>query len=358
MANTHLTKTITGTVAMTIAALAIAAPQAQAITWNYAWDSFYDGTGSFIRNGQNYNGNGVAANNPAHGVGIYSQYEHFGMAYAEDIESDRVVFAFNSNLALGGWDSSQAKDGNIAWGDLFINLDPTKSFAEVQGTDSLLAIRFDGTNDSGVDTKANNGLKLAGKNQYTGETGVYSGVTAKNSTANNGGWSNYNDYNNYVQGKTIYENGKKLKDANGKDLKGQVELVDGMTVTQAQNYLGTHGSGVIGSYQEKIGDITMFNASALAAMGLDFAGTAGLGSTLGTQTFGFSVSRSLFPENSMDWLAHVMAECANDTIGMLGVLGSVEDYNEEDVPEPAALAGFVAVGLAIAGSKRRKAANR
>jgi hypothetical protein len=352
MKKNHLVRLIGGTAA-TICTLVSAAFPGKAATWNYAFDSFYDGTGSFIRDGQNYTNKGVATNgNAAHGVGIYSQYEHFGMAYLEDSENDTITFAFNSNLFLEGWYSNGAKDNNIGWGDFFINLNPNKSFEDVQGTGDLIAIRFAGTNDSGVDPLANDGKKLNGTNQSTGETGVYSGVTAKNSTQNNEGWSNYNQYNNYVAGQTIYENGQKLKDANNKDVKGSVELIDGKSLTEAQNYLGEQGLGSIGSYSEKLGDITLLNFSDLTVMGLNFSGQVP-GQTLGTQVFGFSFARSLLPGGSLEWIAHVMAECANDTMGMMGSFTERVEIENVDVPEPVTLLGLGVIGLAFRGRRKR-----
>ncbi|MDY6785838.1 MAG: XDD3 family exosortase-dependent surface protein [Cyanobacteriota bacterium] len=353
MKKNYFIRLIGGTAA-TLCALASTALPGKAATWNYALDSFYDGTGDLIRDGQNYTKKGVATDGkPGHSVGIYSLYEHFGMAYLEDTENDTITFAFNSNLFLDGWHSKKAKDNNVGWGDFFINLNPEKSFEEVQGTEDLIAIRFAGTNDSGVDTSANDGKKLDGENQFSGETGVYSGATAKNLASNNNGWSTYNKYKNYVTGKTIYENGQKLRDENNQVLKGSVELIDGMNLADAETYLGDYGNTSIDSYQKKLGDIALLNSSELAAMGLDFSSQIP-GQTLGTQTFGFSFTRSLLPGGSLEWIAHVMAECANDVMGMKGSFYEKEEVENTDVPEPGLLLGLGVVGLAFQGRRKRR----
>jgi len=278
-------------------ALAIAAPAAQAANWNYSWDSFNDGTGHRTQNG----GNGT------HGVGYQSDFEMFGLAVLEDIDAGTVTFAFNSNIALDGWGTNP----NIGMGDLFINLDPSKTFSQVEGTDSLLAIRFASSNDSG----------LSG-------TGVFSGVTGKDVTSSNSGWSSYGSYENYVTSKG-----------------GTVEYLDGLTNAAAKSYLGAHAD-TVAQGGTKLGDVTVLDAVQLASMGLNFAGAAG------TQTYGFTFARSLLPAGELNWMAHLMAECANDVMGTSGTFAEIPP--DVEVPEPAAAVALMLVGAGMLGARKRR----
>ncbi|MCW6038704.1 PEP-CTERM sorting domain-containing protein [Spirulina subsalsa FACHB-351] len=312
---TNLVKTLFGTALATACACAMAVPVQAGTLWNYSWDSFKDGSGDLTQNG----GTG------GHGVGLKSNFEMFGMAYVEDLVNDTVTFAFNSNIHLDGWKYNGVQNGTIAWGDLFLNLNPDKTFEQVKGTSDLLAIRFSSKNDSGV---------------TGGETGIFSGVTTKNVTSTNSGYSSYNQYNKYVT-----------------DKKGTVELIDGMTLAESQAYLGTHGHSVINTYQEKLGNITLLDVAQLSTLGLDFSAQAakdGLGTVLGTQTFGFSFARSLLPQGELSWIAHVLAECANDTMGMMGTFADNTPVEPEAVPEPASLLGLTLGAAALVGAKRRQ----
>ncbi len=291
---------------------ALAAPRVEAADWVYSWDSFSDGTGSLNQNG----GTG------GHGVGYHSAFEFFGLAVLEDLENDSVTFAFNTNLALTGWGSNP----NIGMGDLFINLDPTKTFTEAEGTESLLAIRFAETNDSGLEG-----------------TGVFSHVVGQNVTQSNQGHKSYSSYENYVTKKG-----------------GTVDYIDGMTNAEAKTYLGAHGESVVRADEGvrlENGNVSVItDVAALAAMGLNFTGAAaeaGLSSpALGTQTYAVSFARSLLPAGEMNWVAHIMAECANDIMGTSGTFAAIPP-EKEDVPEPMALAAFALVGVGMMGARKR-----
>ncbi|NJL00798.1 MAG: PEP-CTERM sorting domain-containing protein [Spirulinaceae cyanobacterium SM2_1_0] len=315
MKRTTFGKICVGTAALACA-WAVAAPQAQAAGWNYSWDSFADGTGNRNQNG----GDG------RHSVGYQSDYEFFGMAVLEDLEADTITFAFNTNLNIDGWYSNGAQDKNIGIGDLFINLDPTKSFTEVEGTESLLAVRFAKSNDSG----------LSG-------TGLFSNVVGSDVTNVNNGWQSYSDYQNYVNSKG-----------------GSFEYIDGLSNSAAMSYLGQHGESVVQAGSgTKLGDVNVTtDALTLGAMGLDFTGAAsaaGLNSpALGTQTYAVSFARSLLPAGELNWMAHVMAECANDIMGTSGSFAAVPPA-EEEVPEPTALAALALLGVGMLGARKRRA---
>lgn len=337
MINLTTLKTLVATSTVTLCAAAFLPFAAQAQTWSYALDSFADGTGGLVRDGINYNAKGqVTTGAAAHGVGLLSQYEHFGMAYTAN--ADTVTFAFNSNLALNGWYDSVAADKNIGWGDLFLNLDSSLSFEQAKAQGKVFGIRFAGTNDSGV-----------------AETGIFSGVTSMNVTGTNNGWRSYSSYNNYVNGKAVKVNNQTVGT-------GAVELIDGMTTTQAQTYLGAHGESVIKTGQ-KVGDISLLNYAQLSAMGLNF-GSQASGQTMGTQTFGFSFARSLLPGGELNWVAQVMAECANDTMGTAGTFAAIPTpppgtpgspgKTEGSTPEPGTIIGSIAALMSMMGYKKRQ----
>lgn len=134
-------------------------------------DSHSDGTGWI---------NGVRGNG---GVGYDSLFEGFGMAYAVDDEN--VTFAFNANFGLNGHNDIGAADGNITWGDLFLNFDPTKTFQESQEAGTAWGIRFAESNDS----------QIGGS-----RTGVFEDITTADVTAANLGHQSYSGYNSQVSG--------------------------------------------------------------------------------------------------------------------------------------------------------------
>lgn len=125
--------------------------------WNYAIDSFNDGTEYST-------------------VGNKSAFEFYGLAYRE--YADNVVFAFNSNLNLDGWAHRNAKGGNVGYGDMFINFGGG-TFAEAEGTEDLFAVNF-----------ANNDSNL--------QKGVYSNVTSQSLTTQNVGYSTMKQHTNTV----------------------------------------------------------------------------------------------------------------------------------------------------------------
>jgi hypothetical protein len=293
-------------------AIGVAPQAAEAQAWNYGMDSSYDGTGAILGTNK-------------HGVGPNSAYEAFGMAYTAN--DDTVTFAFNANFGILGRDHSRAADGNIGWGDLFLNLDPTKNFTDSRSAGSVIGIRFAGTNDSGLN-----------------ETGLFTDFTTKKVASQNSGWTSYNKYNNYVNKKG-----------------GSVENIDGMTVSESQAYLGDHGQNVMNT-GTKIGDVSTLDSSALASMGLDFGSQGGTGS----ETFGFSFARSLLPGGDLNWIAHVMAECTNDTVGMSGNFeatpppGGPGGPGEPPVgtPEPSVMLGSAAALYGVWKGKRRAKKNK
>lgn len=321
--NMNLSRLVLGACAIAIGTTVASPLSAQAFDWTYGQDSLADGTGGMMVGG-------------GHGTGLNSMYELFGMAYAET--DDTITFAFNSNMDLTGNYDKYAQDKNIGWGDLFLNLDPTQDFKTAQAAGNVLGIHFASTNDSGVN-----------------ELGVYGGVTAKSVTNVNNGWGTYGQYKNYVQAKNTYTYNAN-KNQWQKTQTGSVELIDGMSLAEAEGYLGwdqklgnhQHGQGAIASGNH-LGGIDLLDAAALTDLGLDFGGNL---EATGKYTFGFSFARSLLPGGELNWIAHVMAECSNDTMGMVGNFAAETPDEPVGTPEPSVMLGFLAVIFGAWQTKR------
>jgi len=201
--------------------------------WNYAIDSFNDGTNT-------------------HTVGANSEYEFYGMAVQED--ADNLYFAFNTNLGLDGATSGSAWDKNIGWGDLFLNFSGN-DFLTAQANGDLFGINFAENNDSNV------GL------------GLYSGVTAKSVARANSGYENLNSHQNRVE-----------------NLGGTASMGD---LAQSDPYLKQTGNWtILNSINSgtRIGDVNLFED--VSELGLDFGH---FGAT-GDYTFAIGVGKSLLPE--------------------------------------------------------------
>lgn len=127
--------------------------------WQYSYDSSADG---------------VTFGNIGGG-----DFEIFGIALKET-ESE-VFIVINGNLAIDGYEFKSAKDGNIGWGDIFINLSESDDFDTTSNKKRFYAIKFAATNDSGVT-----------------ETGVYGGSNAKSVTNENSGFTNWKKYSDHL----------------------------------------------------------------------------------------------------------------------------------------------------------------
>ena len=266
----------TSTVAVLLAATS---PHAHAATlgptWTYAPDAIGDGS-----------------------VGVI--YDIRGIAMS--VQDNRVLVALTGGMSLAGdLTVSQARGGNINWGDLFFNFSGG-SFSSVQS--NLYGVRFSKANDTTV------------------ATGVYSKVTTTSVSEVNVGYSSLNQY---------YNSGFESPNTLGTAL---------ATRSAATNYFGSNSqiqtSIAAGT---RIGDVALLTAADLGAKGLDF------GSAAGGQTFGFSFAQSLLPSGS--FLANIFLECGNDGIAIAA------DTPAAAVPEPTTLAG-TAIGIAtLLGLKRR-----
>jgi len=89
-----------------------------------------------------------------------------------------------------------------------------------------------------------------------------------------------------------------------------------------------------------LGAISRLTGTDLEKMGLDFSHFG----TRGQYTFGFSVDKSLLPQDS--FIASLFAECGNDGVSLNGEL--------KGVPEPSMFAGLTVVGVLMGGSQLRR----
>jgi hypothetical protein len=231
--------------------------------WNYAIDSFSDGSG-----GEAYNIRGLALKE----------------------EGGQVFVALNGGTPLTGVSNAAAADGNIGWGDLFFNFSGT-NFQAAQG--NVFGIRFAGTNDSGA-----------------ASTGVYQGVRAKSGTSENHGYNSLRQYYNYGYAKT---------NTLGTDLPTTQAAYAYLYPTNVANSPTTGNTPILTAINTgtKVGNINMLSRNALT--GLDF----GHFGARGSQTFGFSFDRSLLPDGN--FLAHVFLECGNDGVALAGTLQEVPE---------------------------------
>ena len=255
--------------------------------WNYAIDSFSDGVSGPI-------------------IGPAGPFEFYSMALKET--DDDLFLALNANLPITGSANAQATNGSISWGDLFFNFSGL-DFKTASATGDLFAVRFAANNDSSVS-----------------ELGVYRNVTAKNVTQTNVGFMNLQEYDTRV--------------ITGGGAPSMADLASNdpyLEYTGTWNILNSIAGGT------KIGDIEFLSSSDLAALDLNFTQF----NAVGTHTIGFRFDRDLLP--SGDFIAHILAECANDAMALTGTLQS-----EIDVPEPSKLLGLLSLGLLLAAQKAKK----
>ncbi|MCP2732186.1 XDD3 family exosortase-dependent surface protein [Limnofasciculus baicalensis] len=282
-----------GTALASLCLISVTTQVAQAGTlhndWNYAIDSLTDGVTGGV-------------------IGTNGAFEFYGLAMHEN--NERIFIAINANLPLTGYEDIDSTNGSIAYGDLFFNFS-NQDFNTASQNSDLFAIRFAQVNDSGVK-----------------ELGVYSNVTAKNVTQTNSGFSNLQQYSNYVR-------------ANG-GIPSMADLaIDNpyFEQTGAWTILNDIASG------HKVGDIVFLNNTELSLLGLDFS----YFNATGSQSIGFSFNRSLLPSGY--FIAHFLAECANDGIALTGQLSQPQVEEVKTVPEPSGIIGMVLFALGLAASK-------
>ncbi|MFA7235335.1 MAG: PEP-CTERM sorting domain-containing protein [Phycisphaeraceae bacterium] len=261
--------------------------------WTYALDSTSDGSGG-------------------------SSYELLGIAYKQ--VGSQLFFAFSSNMPVTGNSESNARNGYISPGDLFLNfsthnLDSAADFSDP----AVFAVRFSAYNDS-LGNKKSHG-------HFTNTTlGLYSDITPVSMSSSNEGYSTLQAYINAGHG----ENQKSMGDLQS-------------TVNDVVPYLGNGAMLTNISAGTRDAGITLLNDSQLVTDGIDFTH---FGSQYaGSEIYGFVLDASTLPAGN--FTAHYLEECSNDGIAILGNIPG-----GSDVPEPATVALFTLGGLLIYKKRR------
>ncbi|WP_353931538.1 XDD3 family exosortase-dependent surface protein [Okeanomitos corallinicola TIOX110] len=217
-------------------------------------------------------------------------FEIHAIGMKDDIENNRITFAINANLPQDGAVVPVANGySHIGWGDLFI-----------QTASGLLGVNFTNANDSAA------------------SLGVWRVSGTASVAAANDGWDSNAEYTNHVISRG-----------------GNPTLGD---LAQHQSPFGNTTHSVISSGQ-RIGDVLAGDLS-----GLDF----GRFGAFGSQTFGFSLDRSLIP--SGDVVAWLIQECFNDGIAMVANVSEPP----QPTPEPSTLIGMIALAAMGIFSTRNK----
>jgi hypothetical protein len=279
----------------TLTAAGMAAAPAYANDWDYAIDSFNDGYDMGA-------------------IGEDSIFEFYGMAVKST--ADQVFVALSSNLPWQGDYTEGGGANHVGYGDLFLNFSG-KNFADAEADGDLFGVRFTSHNDT------NDDLSL----------GVYKNVTSEDLTGSNFGFSSIRSHRNTVKDEGGSAN---FADLNWRGTGGGYDEYFGK-VWKSRNFATSIASG------ERIGDVQLLNASQLA--GLDF----GQHGASGDHTFGFSFDRSLLPDEGGDFIAHLVAECLNDGMALIGKLPKVTTRVEvpdpvQEAPEPALASGLLLLG--------------
>jgi hypothetical protein len=279
-----------------LTAAGMAAAPAYANDWDYAIDSPDDGYELGT-------------------IGEESLFEFYGMAIKST--ADQVFVAINSNLPWRGDYTHGGGANHVGYGDLFLNFSG-KNFEQAEADGDLFGIRFTSHNDT------NENLSL----------GVYKNVTSEDLTGSNFGFSSIKSHRDDVKDEGGSAN---FADLNWRGTGGGYRKYFGDVDPDTRSFATSIASG------ERIGDVQLLNASQLA--GLDF----GQHGASGDHTFGFSFDRSLLPDEGGDFIAHLVAECLNDGMALIGKLPKVTTRVEvpdpvQEAPEPALASGLLLLG--------------
>ncbi|MBW4490814.1 MAG: PEP-CTERM sorting domain-containing protein [Trichocoleus desertorum ATA4-8-CV12] len=279
--------------------------------WLYTSDPSYD---SLAGNGQ---GGVVAGGTP---------FEIFFLGTL--LDENYLWIGVNGNLPLTGLDTGPSYNGfsigngNIGWGDIFLDSSGLGNFKAASDAGRLIGIRAIPNNDSKAP-----------------KIGIYDQVKAVSTVPQNGGWSNLGNHNLYgVRPRTG-------QDAAMGELAWNDPYYADYITPGAWNRPETLIPTVIesGNY---LGDVTLLNASDLQAAGFDLSAF----SSTGSQTWGVKVDRSLFPigEHILSW----WLECNNDGIATKVNITerSEEPTDMTSVPEPTSVLGLILAGVFGAGT--------
>ena len=259
----------------------------RAATVHYTVDSFSDGVNGGIVGGSE------------------SAYELYGIGYAQ---TDTTLYVgFNSNLPIGGEPTPDVTGGSVAWGDMFFNFSD-QPFAEAVAAGEVYGVRFDAANDSPV------------------ALGLHQVQQTDSVTLSNSGFASLDAYQTTVTG------------AGGTPSLGDVPF-DGSYLSNSELPQNIIGQGTLLS-----SEVSFIEDFSTVGFDSDFGFGAELAET-GRYTYGFSVDRESLPVG--DFIAHFLAECANDSIAFIGTLLGREGSpgpEPESVPEPTTGLALLVVG--------------
>ena len=244
--------------------------------WNYSIDALEDGSGGF-------------------------NFDMTGIAIKETPEN--LLIALTGGMPLGGVAATGAIDGNIGWGDLFLNF-TGQDFPSANQAQNLYAIRFAASNDSQAIS-----------------TGLYGDVSALSVAERNNGYDSLESY---------YQAGYYQPQTLGTDFPTQQTAYD---------YLGANFNLNAIASGHKLGEITFLSPETLLAEHLNFAefGASGL------YTIGFQLEKTLLP--SGNYIANIFLECLNDGVALTGTLSPTEPPPTTPVPEPSTLGAIAFFAL-------------
>ncbi len=231
--------------------------------WNYAIDSFTDGSGG-------------------------PDYEERGLAYRQIGKTG--YFALSGGMPLTGVKSGVAANAlnhSIAPGDLYLNFSSHALIgtADFNRPNEVFAIRFASANDSLGNTPSTPNT----------DRGLYTNLMVVDlASPYNFGYDTLQSY--YAAGFGAPSNA--MGDLN--------------TTTDVKNYLGYGDMYPNIAAGAKLADISLLTAADLSAIGLDFAHFG----ANGPEVFGFSFDLSKLPIGN--FTAHVFEECINDGIALKG----------------------------------------
>lgn len=242
------------------------------------------------------------ANNDAYGG---NPFEIYGMGIKDD--GDNVWVGINAGLGIGGHnmatqyngDGDYIEDQNVGWGDLFLDFDPFRNFADASRAGTLIGIHFASGNDSAI-----NGGAQADWNEQGGSSpvGVYSHVRGADVQRQNGGFRNFGANKQFVNS---------LHGEHITPTIGGRAFNDGYYGEYAGSETNDFISNTIGS-GHFLGGLDMLSSQDLLTQGFN----TGVFGQNPTQSFGFKFQRSLLPDGG--FIASLFEECLNDAISLDG----------------------------------------